>query len=141
MPAAFEKIALGVSGLTALGIGIFIQAAPQMFFASYGVTLGDDPSLLSELRAPAAGLAAFGALMLVGIWHRAMAPVSRIMALAVFIAFPSGRLIGLGLDGAPSGPIMGALVFELSVAGLCIAAFGRRFYPARAQLSGTRVGH
>jgi len=59
-----QKIALGVAGITALGIGTVIVAAPHAFYASYGIALGPDPSLLSELRAPGAGLAAFGAVML-----------------------------------------------------------------------------
>ncbi len=49
-----EKIALGISGVTALSIGGFILVAPHTFYASYGITLSNDPNLLSELRAPAA---------------------------------------------------------------------------------------
>ena len=59
-----QKIALSIAGFTSLGIGAFILAAPHAFYASYGIALGQDPSLLSELRAPGAGLAAFGAVML-----------------------------------------------------------------------------
>ncbi|PTX53783.1 uncharacterized protein DUF4345 [Litoreibacter ponti] len=129
-----EKIALGVSGLTAVGIGAFILAAPHAFFASYGITVGDDASLLSELRAPAAGLASFGVLMLAGIWRSAMTPLAKAAALIVFLAFPAGRIIGLVIDGLPSGPIVGALFFELAVAGLCVVAFSRRANPARGPL-------
>ena len=136
-----EKVALCVSGLTAVGIGVAILAAPHTFFASYGITVGDGPSLLSELRAPAAGLAAFGVLMLLGIWRTAMTPMSKVVALIVFLAFPAGRLIGLIVDGLPSGPIIGALVFELAVAALCIVAFSRRSKLARKRLSVARAGH
>ena len=66
-----QKIALGISGVTSLGIGSFILAAPHTFYASYGITLGFEPSLLSELRAPGAGLAAFGAIMLFDLAMRA----------------------------------------------------------------------
>lgn len=138
---SFEKFALGVSGLTAVGIGIAILAAPHAFFASYGITVGDDPSLLSELRAPAAGLAAFGVLMLAGLWRSTMMQVSKAAALTVFLAFPAGRLIGLIVDGLPSSPIIGALVFELAVAALCIAAFGRRSARPQAQVSAFRTEH
>lgn len=136
-----ERTALGVSGLTAVGIGAFILAAPHAFFASYGITVGDDASLLSELRAPAAGLAAFGVLMLVGIWRTAVALVSKAAALTVFLAFPAGRLIGLVVDGLPSGPIVGALVFELAVAAFCLVAFGRSSELSRGHLSGLRAEH
>jgi hypothetical protein len=121
-----QKIALGLSGITAIGIGAFILAAPDAFYASYGITLGDDPSLISELRAPAAGLAALGAVMLAGLWRSTMTPVSITVALTVFLAFPAGRIVGLAIDGMPSTAVIGALVFELAIAALCVIAFGRR---------------
>ncbi|MGP6088369.1 DUF4345 domain-containing protein [Antarctobacter jejuensis] len=123
-----EKTALGLSGVTALGIGAFILAAPQAFYASYGITLGDGASLLSELRAPAAGLAVFGALMLAGIWRAALTPVAITAALTVFLAFPAGRIVGLAVDGMPSGGIIGALGIELAIAALCLTAFRRRLW-------------
>lgn len=123
-----EKIALGLSGLTALAIGAFILTAPHAFYAGYGIMLGDDPSLLSELRAPGAGLAAFGMLILMGLRRPALLPVSIAAALTVFIAFPAGRLVGLAVDGMPSGSIIGALVVELVIAALCLAAFRRRLW-------------
>jgi hypothetical protein len=124
----FEKFALGLSGLTALIIGAFILFAPHAFYASYGITLGEEASLLSELRAPAASLAGFGVLMLLGIWRHAILPIGMAAALTVFIAFPAGRLIGLAVDGMPSGSVIGALVVELIIAALCLAAFRRRLW-------------
>ncbi|SDI94912.1 DUF4345 domain-containing protein [Aliiruegeria lutimaris] len=125
----FEKIALGIAGVTALGIGAFILLAPQAFYASYGITLGNDPNLRSELRAPAASLAAFGVLMLAGIMREKLSQVSIVAALTVFLAFPAGRLVGVIADGVPSGSVMGALVIELAIAGLCLLAFRRRLTP------------
>ncbi|MEM6467857.1 MAG: DUF4345 domain-containing protein, partial [Pseudomonadota bacterium] len=90
-----EKITLGLSGLTVVGIGGFIMVAPHAFYASYGIVLGDDPSLLSELRALAAGLLTLGALMLAGIWRSALTHLAIAASLIVFLAFPTGRLIGL----------------------------------------------
>ena len=125
-----QKIALGVAGITALGIGAFILAAPHAFYASYGIVLGQDPSLLSELRAPGAGLAAFGAVMLAGIVRPALRQAAVVAALTVFLAFPAGRVLGLVADGLPSGGILGALVLELAIAGFCLFAFRRSADPA-----------
>lgn len=119
----FQKITLGLSGVTALVIGTVITLAPRAFYASYGITLGQDPNLLNELRAPGAGLAVFGALMLTGIVRTAMAPIALAVALTVFIAFPLGRIVGIALDGMPSGSVIGALAFEIIVAGLLLTAF------------------
>ena len=126
----FEQIALGVSGVTAVGIGGFILAAPHTFYASYGIWLGTDVNLLSELRAPAAGLAVLGALMLAGIARHAWSRVAIVAALTVFLAFPAGRLVGLAVDGMPSGSILSALAIELAIAFLCLVAFRRRLWPS-----------
>ncbi|MFP1631943.1 DUF4345 domain-containing protein [Zhengella sp. ZM62] len=135
-PTLFEKIALGLSGLVALIIGAFILFAPHTFYAGYGITLGEDANLLSELRAPGAGLAGFGLLMLLGILRHALMPIGMAVALTVFIAFPAGRLVGLAVDGMPSGSVIGALVAELIIAVLCLAAFRRRLWqPAPGLLS------
>lgn len=119
----FQKITLGINGVTALAIGTFIALAPHAFYASYGITLGQDPNLLNELRAPGAGLAAFGALMLAGVVRAAMAPIALSVALIVYLAFPAGRIVGIFIDGMPSGSVIGALVFEVIIAGLLLAAF------------------
>jgi hypothetical protein len=134
-PTFPEKIALGLSGLTALTIGAFILVAPHAFYASYGLTLGEDATLLSELRAPGAGLAGFGLLMLLGIWRHTILPVAMAAALTVFIAFPVGRLVGLAADGLPSGSVVGALVVELIIAAVCVAAFRRRLWQPAPDLS------
>ncbi|SEN50335.1 DUF4345 domain-containing protein [Palleronia pelagia] len=132
----FEKIALGLSGLTALAIGASILFAPHGFYASYGIALGDNPNLLSELRAPGAGLATFGILMLLGIRRGRLLSVSLAVALTVFVAFPAGRLVGLVFDGLPSGSVIAALAVEIAIAALLIAAFRRRLWapaPGAAQ--------
>lgn len=121
-----EKIALGISGLTAIGIGGMITIAPHTFYASYGVALGENPSLLSELRAPAACLTTLGVLMLLGIWRSTMAQLAVASTLIVFLAFPVGRFIGLVIDGMPSSGIIGALLIEVAIAALCLFAFRRR---------------
>lgn len=121
-----EKITLGISGLTATGIGGMIMFAPHAFYAGYGITLGDDPSLLSELRAPAAGLTTLGILMFVGIWRSAMAQLAVAATLIVFLAFPTGRFVGIIVDGMPSSGIIGAFVFEIVIAAMCLFAFRKR---------------
>lgn len=130
-----EKTTLGISGLTAVGVGGFILAAPQAFYASYDITLGDDASLLSELRAPAASLVTLGIFMLAGIWRASLVQLAVASALIVFLAFPTGRLISVAVDGMPSGGIIGALALEIAIAILCIFAFRRRFLRATPGLT------
>lgn len=120
-----QKIALGAAGITSVAIGAFILTAPHVFYASYGISLGPNPSLLSELRAPGAGLAGFGAVMLAGLATPTLRSAAVVAALTVFLAFPAGRFVSLVVDGMPSGGILGALVLELAIAALCLAAFHR----------------
>ena len=118
-----QKIALVIAGVSAFAIGTAITFIPHAFYASYGIALGSDPSLLSELRAPGAGLAVLGAVMLAGIVRQSLSEVALVAALVVFLGFPAGRIVGLAFDGMPSAGILAALVFELAVAALCLFAF------------------
>ncbi|WP_319531998.1 DUF4345 domain-containing protein [uncultured Cohaesibacter sp.] len=119
----FQKFALGLAGLTAIVIGVPITSMPHMFYASYGVTLGPEASLLSELRAAGAGLAASGIIMLLGSARQRFTKFAILAASTVFLAFPAGRIVSLIVDGMPSEGILGALAFELVIAVLCLIAF------------------
>ena len=130
-----QKIALSVAGITALGIGALILITPYPFYASYGIVLDTNPSLLSELRAPGAALTAFGAVMLAGIVRPALRQTAVVAALTVFLAFPAGRVLGLVVDGMPSSGILGALVLELVIAALCLVAFRRGAGPSVSGLA------
>ena len=128
----FQKLTLAIAGFTALAIGCFILLTPLAFYAGYGIELSADASLLSELRAPGAGLAALGAIMLAGLVRAAWTPFALVAALTVYLAFPAGRLVSLAVDGMPSANVLGALAIEVVIAALCIAAFRGR--PAAAEL-------
>ena len=118
-----QKVSLGVAGITAVGVGASILVVPVPFYESYGIALPGDPSLLSELRAPGASLAALGLLITLGIFRAALRAVAVAAALTIYIAFPMGRIVGLLLDGMPSGGILGALLIEAAIGTLCVVAF------------------
>jgi hypothetical protein len=119
----YQKFALAIAGVSALVIGAFILIAPHAFYAGYGVTLGEDANLLSELRAPAANLAALAIVMLVGIFRSGFAPVSMAVATTVFLAFPAGRIAGLLMDGVPSAGVLAAFAIEVVIGIVCVTAF------------------
>ena len=139
-PTPFQKVALGIAGITALSIGVFIAAAPHAFYSSYGIALGSDPNLLSELRAPATNLAALGAVTLAGIFRRGLLRVSSAVALVVFFAFPIGRVVSLLVDGMPATSVVGALLVEFSIGVLCAAAFWPRLPRRIPEARGTHPG-
>jgi len=116
----FRRLTLGVAGLMALGIGLAITFTPQGFYAGYGIEIGNDPTMLSELRAPGANLAVLGALIFAGVFRSDLMRLSAALGTVVFLAFAFGRLIGIVLDGMPAEGIVTALAIELVAGALCL---------------------
>lgn len=116
------RLVTGAAGLTALGVGIAILSDPTGFYAGYGIEIAANPDLLSELRAPGANLAALGAMIALGALRAAWTRRAAGLGAVVFLAFAFGRLASLALDGAPSEALTTALVIELIIGGLCLAA-------------------
>ena len=121
----FQKLTLGIAGLAALGIGLAIVTAPASFYATYGIALGSDPNLLSELRAPGANLAALGALILAGAFRQGMQRLATFLGATVFLAHAFGRIVSMVLDGMPSSGLVQAALIELLIGGLCVALLWR----------------
>lgn len=129
----FQRIALGAAGAVAAGVGLAILADPVAFYAGYGVTIGDDANLLSELRAPGANLAALGALIAAGAVWRRWAPAAAILGAAVFLAFAAGRGLSMALDGMPSDALLAAALIELVIGALCLLVLAQERRPANGE--------
>ena len=120
-----QKLMLGIAGTAAVGIGGMIVAVPRTFYATYGIDLGADPSLVNELRAPGANLAALGLIVFAGIFRPRLAPLSAMLAVTVFLAYAFGRMVSIIVDGMPAPGLVEAVFIELAIGGLCLAAFWR----------------
>ena len=118
----YQKLMLGLAGLTAAAVGGTILASPQGFYDHYGVDLHQNTDLLSELRASSMNLLALGLLMIGGVFSRRLAPVAVVVAPLVFLAYAAGRGVGVLADGMPSSSILGAMIIEVVVAVLCLLA-------------------
>lgn len=114
-----RRFALGMSGLTAFTIGLAITLDPHSFYASYGIVLSPQPNLMSELRAPAANLAALGLIILCGAFYQKLVQASAWLGVTVFSAFAIGRTISFALDGWPSDSILAAFAIEVVLAMMC----------------------
>jgi hypothetical protein len=117
---------LCVSGLLLLGIGSAILLASATFHASNGIVLTDDPSLLSEIRAPGALLTACALLILAGAFRRSRRPLAVLLTALVYGSFGLARLPGTALDGTPSTGIVAATLIELIVAAVGLWIMGRQ---------------
>ena len=123
-PELKHRLVLGMSGLTASIIGLAITLDPQSFYASYGIELLPQPSLMSELRAPAANLAVLGLIILCGAFYQKYTRNSARLGVTVFSAFAIGRTISFVLDGWPSDGILVAFAIEVLLASLCLWVVG-----------------
>ena len=123
----FQKIVLGIAAIVAMLVGVFILFDPHSFYQGYDFALGQNPNMLSELRAPAANLFLLGMLMLSGVFLRSLFDTAFIVAIVVFGAFAFGRLVSIVFDGVPSGSILGALAIEAFIAVLLFVAYSSTF--------------
>ncbi len=111
-------IFLFVSGSLLLVIGSTILLVPHAFYASDGILLGNDPSLLSEIRAPGGLLASSGLLILFGAFRVHLRSLSITLTILVYGTFGLSRLVGFTLDGMPSNNLVMATGVELTVAAI-----------------------
>jgi uncharacterized protein DUF4345 len=114
------KLVLALSGIIGLGIGLAVLLWPRAFFASSGTILGDDISLMSEIRAPAVILVLFGGVMLWAIFASHLRQMALRAAALLYLSYAAGRLISLMLDGIPHTNILAGLAVELFIGLLCV---------------------
>lgn len=125
-PTRTHRLLLGVSGLTAIGIGAAILVAPVFFHAGNGIDLGANASLLSEIRAPGGALLVLGTMMLVGVAVSAFTHASTAIAAAVYLAYGASRLLAMALDGLPAPGLIVATGAELAIGLACATVLYRR---------------
>ncbi|MDJ0712386.1 MAG: DUF4345 domain-containing protein [Woeseiaceae bacterium] len=118
MKNTMTVIYLVIAGLLLLTIGSAILLVPHAFHGSNGIVLGDNPNLLSEIRAPGGLLAASGAMILVGAFRVRLRASAVQLTTLVYGSFGLARLVSMALDGMPSNSIVGATVLEFVVASI-----------------------
>ena len=116
MKNTITVIYLVIAGLVLLTIGSAILLAPHAFHGGNGITLGDNPNLLSEIRAPGGLLVSSGIVILIGAFRRQLRSRSVQLTTFVYGSFGVARLVSMALDGIPSSSIVGATLLELIVA-------------------------
>lgn len=126
----WEKLVLALSGLVGVGIGLYALFWPRALFASSGTILGDDISLMSEIRAPAMVLILFGLVMLAAVAIPAIRQAALWASALIYLSYGLGRLISLALDGVPHANILAALGIEIFIGLLCVYVLQVRRSPA-----------
>jgi len=132
--SALLKVVLLLSGLIAIGIAGAILFAPEAFYATYGIELGNDASLVNELKAPSGVLLVTGLLMLAGVFRSEFTFVSTVTASAIYLSYGLSRLLSMAIDGMPNGALVGAASFELVIGTFCLLALLRFWKTKQRQI-------
>ncbi len=125
MKNSLTVIFLFLSGMLLLVIGGTILFLPHAFYANDGILLGNDPNLLSEIRASGGLLTGSSLVILFGTFRPTLRSLVMILNILVYGSFGISRLLGMVLDGIPSNGLVIATMIELIVAavGLLILYF------------------
>ena len=116
------KTILIISGLVIIIIGAAILFVPATFFATNGIMLGNDSSLLSEIRAPGGALLASGIFILAGAFVPRLTLTAVLLSALLYLSYGFSRILSMVVDGIPSEGILIAAVVELGIGLACLFA-------------------
>jgi len=119
------RILLSLSGVILLLVGSAILFFPQAMYSSNGVMLGDEPNLLSEIRAPGGMLIGSALVMLLGVIRKNLTRQALILAALLYGSYGVSRLLSMLFDGVPSTSLVWAALLELIIAALCVVSILR----------------
>lgn len=119
------KTVLFFSGLIAAGTGAAILLIPTIFYASYGIDLAGDVSMLNEIRAPGGALLAAGILIIAGAFVESLSFTSVVVAAMIYLSYGISRILSFGIDGMPSVGLVQAAAFEIVIGMLCLYALAK----------------
>lgn len=119
------KTLLIISGLIASGIGAAILFAPVAFYATYGIELGGNFSLLNEIRAPGGALLASGILILAGAFVEKLSFTAVVVSTLLYLSYGLSRVLSIAIDGIPVVELVQAAVLEIVIGLACVFALVR----------------
>lgn len=130
MRDTIARITLTLAGLGLIVIGALLAFVPEMMFAPSGVVLGDNPGLLSEIRAPGGFLLVAGAAVFAASFAPALRGFGLALSAMIYLSYGVTRIFSVLIDGAPPAHLMQAMGVELFLGavalGLCLRIGGRK---------------
>jgi hypothetical protein len=111
-----------VAGLIGATIGASLLLNPIAFQASTGITLPNNPSLLSEVRAPGGALLVSNLLITLGAFVGRLTFPATWLACGLYLSYGLSRLVSMLLDGIPETLLVHATIAELVIGGACAFA-------------------
>ncbi len=119
------RVLLIFSGLILISVGAGILFWPHGFYESNGTVLGNDPGLLSEVRASGGLLLGCGLIVFLSAFRSWLRRPALGLSALVFIAYGLARLASMVMDGMPSTGLVVSTGIELLVGALCVLKLRR----------------
>ena len=116
------KSIIFISGLIGVYVGIEILFMPVSFYATSGIHLGENVSLLNEMRAPGGALLASGLLIILGGFWERLAFTSIVLATLLYLSYGLSRMYSMVIDGAPAEILVYVAIAEILVGSVCAIA-------------------
>ena len=116
------KAILAIAGLVAMGFGAAILFMPVAFYASNGITLGSDISVLNDLRAAGGSILACGGFIFAGAFIPRLRFTATILSALLYLSYGLSRIVSLVIDGMPVEGLVQAMVLEIIIGLACVFA-------------------
>jgi len=116
------KVILFISGLIAVGVGATILIMPVTFYASSGINLNGDVSLLNEVRASGGALLACGLVITLGAFIAKLTFTSIVLSTLLYLSYGLSRMMSMIIDGMPVDALIQAVILELVIGFVCVVA-------------------
>lgn len=125
------SILLFFAGVTGIGVGAAQLFIPVTFEASAGITLGENSSLLSEIRAAGGTLLTAGIVILCGAFSNILRYRSLLFSTVFYLSYGLSRLLSWSLDGPPAVYLQIATAAELILGVLSAIALYQKIRRSR----------
>ena len=122
MTSFLSTLLLIAAGFVALAVGGILLFAPEVLFEMSNVVLGDNPDLLSEIRAPGGLLLASGGFVFLAAFVARFKTAALALGAMLYLSYGLARLFSIAVDGAPGPSLQQATMLELVLGVLCLIA-------------------
>jgi len=113
------KFTLIASGIIGLYVGVEILFFPVSFYATSGIELGGNVSLLNEIRAPGGALLLCSVLIISGAFIPKLSFTSIVLATLLYLSYGLSRIVSMVVDGKPDEILVYVAVLEIVIGLFC----------------------
>ena len=113
------KATLIISGFIGVYIGVEILFFPISFYATSGIDLGSNVSLLNEIRAPGGALLLSSVLIIMGAFVPRLTFTSIILATLLYLSYGLSRILSMVIDGRPAEILIYVSALEIAIGLAC----------------------